>query len=86
MFVTIWSKDNCIFCDAAVKACMELADRKKGFKYKILKLNVDFEPEDFSNHFPFSNTVPQVVIDGKHLGGWAELKKELEDIGNKDSP
>jgi len=73
MKVKIWSMDNCSFCEQAIAACEEIPI-SRDFQYEIVKLYKDFEPEDFSGHFPYAKTVPQIVVDGKHVGGWDAFK------------
>lgn len=66
--VTIYSKDNCIWCDRAANLCKE-----KGVEYIVLKLGVDYEIEDFNSHFPYATTVPQIYYNGEHIGGYDDL-------------
>ena len=67
--IVIWSKENCTYCEAAINLA-----KYKGLKIKILKLDVDYEVEDFNTHFPYAETVPQIILDGKHIGGYQEFK------------
>jgi glutaredoxin len=66
--VTIYSKDGCVWCDRAASLC-----KAKGINYTVLKLGVDYEVEDFNSHFPYATTVPQIYVDGKHVGGYDDL-------------
>jgi len=68
----IYSKAGCIFCDAA----MELLD-KHNIKYEEIKVLMN---EDAKNLFKKNHwkTVPQIIDnEGKHIGGYTELKKIL---------
>jgi hypothetical protein len=58
----------------AIKACEELSTENPQFDYKVLKLYEDFEPEDFSSQFPYDKTLPQIVVDEEHIGGWSEFE------------
>ena len=71
MDVEIYSKSNCIFCD---KAKMRL----QKYNPKIQMLNKDYNREDFFKKFPNARTFPQIIINGNNIGGYAELKKWLE--------
>jgi len=42
----------------------------------VLKLGIDYEVEDFTAHFPYAKTVPQIYLDGKHIGGYLNLLDE----------
>ena len=70
MDVEIYSKSNCIFCD---KAKMRL----QKYNPKIQMLNKDYNREDFFKKFPNARTFPQIIINGKNIGGYAELKRWL---------
>ena len=71
MEVEIYSKTNCIFCD---KAKMRLQKHNP----KIHMLDQDYNRDDFLKKFPNARTFPQIIIDKKHIGGYFELKKWLD--------
>jgi glutaredoxin len=80
MHVKIWGKDNCPSCVNAESACRHLERAVKDFSYEVVKLEVDYEVEDFTSHFPYATTVPQIVMDGKHIGGWDQFVKIADDL------
>lgn len=69
MSAVIYSKDSCPFCVKAKKLL-----EQKGIEYTEKKLGVDVTKEDM---FIFLGrtvkTVPQIVLDGKYIGGYTEL-------------
>jgi glutaredoxin 1 len=67
---TIYGKDGCVWCDMAEALCKE-----KNIEYIVLKLGVDYEVEDFTSHFPYAKTVPQIYFNEKHIGGYESLTK-----------
>ena len=71
MEVEIYSKINCVFCD---KAKMRLAKENP----KIHMLDKDYSREDFFKKFPNARTFPQIIINGKNIGGYSELEKWLQ--------
>ena len=71
MEVEIYSKTNCVFCD---KAKIKLQKHSP----KIQILDKDFTRDDFLKKFPNARTFPQIIINKKHVGGYAELKRWLE--------
>jgi len=71
MDVEIYSKTNCVFCD---KAKIKLQKHSP----KIQMLDKDFTRDDFLKKFPNAKTFPQIIINKKHVGGYAELKRWLE--------
>ena len=50
------------------------------FAYDKVKqiLDKDFTRDDFLKKFPNARTFPQIIINKKHVGGYAELKRWLE--------
>jgi len=71
--IVIYSKDNCPFCDKAIG----LAKLKKT-ELTIKKLGVDFEIEDMFQMFPTAKTFPQIVLDGKNIGGYTEFSQLIK--------
>ena len=71
MKIKIFSKSNCIFCDKAKITLQK-------YNPTILMLDEDFTREDFFKKFPNARTFPQIIINEDHIGGYAELKKWLE--------
>jgi glutaredoxin 3 len=68
MEIKIYSKHNCIFCD---KAKMRLAK----YNPTVLMLDEDFTREEFFKLFPNAKTFPQIVMDGKSVGGYMDLNE-----------
>jgi glutaredoxin len=80
--IEIYGKPHCAFCDHAKKL---LTERNIEFSYTELLIQQKQQPdvnyisrEEFVKLFPSAKAVPQVLVDGKHLGGYPELKKYLE--------
>ena len=71
MEIEIYSKTNCVFCN---KAKITLQNHNP----KIHMLDKDFNRDDFFKKFPNARTFPQIIINKEHIGGYAELKKWLE--------
>lgn len=71
MQVEIWSKDACPYCDMA----------KNWFKSK----NIEYVEHRIGHHgvtremllerVPTARTVPQIIIDGRVIGGWTDLQQ-----------
>jgi glutaredoxin 3 len=72
MNFTIYSKDGCPYCSQIEKVI-----KLSKFQYEVKKLNVDFNREEFYSKFGDGSTFPQVILDGKQLGGCAETVKYL---------
>ena len=67
MRAVIWSKNNCILCTKA----KTLLDSKK-ISYEERNIEDEFSPwtpEDFFKAVPNARTFPQILIDGKYVGG-----------------
>ena len=74
MNIEIYSKDNCPFCDKAIHQAQQMVQESSN-KYVVYKLGVDFEIEDMFQIFPNARTFPQIIVDGKNIGGYAEFEQ-----------
>ena len=70
MEVIIYSKDNC-------PNCLKAKNRLDKFNPRILKLGKDISREDFFKKFSNVKSVPQVIINNNHIGGYEDLEKWL---------
>ena len=74
--VEIYSKDNCVFCDKAIKLAQQFQYGECGLQEITVKtLGVDFEMEDMMRIFPTARTFPQIVVDGKNIGGYTDFEQ-----------
>ncbi len=71
---TIFTRDGCPYCEK-IKEVMELAE----LKYVVYKLGERFDREAFYTEFGEGSTFPQVVMDGKKLGGCTDTVKYLKE-------
>lgn len=72
MRALIYSKDFCPYCDMAKKLLEE-----KGVQYKEINISKSKEPENILQEIrelTDQRTFPQVVLDGKHIGGYTDLR------------
>lgn len=68
----MYTKDSCVSCNSAKQL---LGERKIPFtEYKI---GVDLTREQVLDLFPDATSVPIVIIDGKPIGGYVDLKSLL---------
>ena len=75
MKVSIYTKDNCIWCDRA----KILLDSKK-ISFNEIDLSDDSERLKFYEKIGDNvKTVPQVFIDDKRIGGFQDLKVFLDE-------
>lgn len=79
MEVVLYTKPNCSFCVNA-KTLLNA----KGINYREFKLNEDFTRENLLELFPSARTYPVIVVDGFHIGGYAQLSEMLSEQ-KKDS-
>ena len=68
---TIYSKDQCPYCDKA-----KFALKDHDIEVKNISENVDFFKELMERN-PNARTMPQIFIDDKHVGGYDQLEKFL---------
>ena len=81
----IWTRDNCVFCTRA-KAL--LYNRSISFEERIIDVygrddrvlteNQKWVTrEELLQAYPDAKTVPQIWLDGQHIGGYTELVQKL---------
>ena len=73
MKVVVWSKYHCTFCD---QAKLLLGQREITFEEK--KIGDGYSKEELLEEIPTARSVPQIIIDGKVIGGFPELKAFLK--------
>ena len=74
MNFTVFSKEGCPYCDK-VKQVLELTNSK----FVVYTLGKQLERDAFYGEFGEGSTFPQVVCDGKKLGGSVETIKFLQE-------
>ena len=74
MNFAVYSKDGCPYCDK-IKQVMDLTK----LSYVVYNLNEDFDRDSFYGEFGQGSTFPQVVVDGKKLGGCVDTIKFLRE-------
>ncbi|MQG05398.1 MAG: hypothetical protein FI728_02780 [SAR202 cluster bacterium] len=82
MHATVYSTSKCVWCDRTISLL-------KDHNVTVTKVPVDTNPENLSEmHIHCGgnkvNTVPQVVIDGKHIGGFTETERYIYSIFPRD--
>ena len=69
--ITIYSKQPCPYCDMAKNWF-----KSKNLTYTEHKVGTNgFTREMLLEAVPTARTVPQIIIDGKLIGGWDDLLK-----------
>lgn len=71
----VWGQENCQYCDMA-KNLLE----QNGYMIEERKIGMDegnWTKEALLRAIPSARSVPQIVIDGNHIGGYPELRKML---------
>lgn len=72
MKAVVWSKYHCPFCDQA-KALLQ----SKGIPFEEKKIGDGYTKEELLEAVPNARAVPQIFLDGEHIGGFNELKQKL---------
>ena len=68
----VWSKYHCPYCDQA-KALLN----QKGIPFEERKIGDGWTKEELLESIPTARTVPQIILDGKVIGGFTELRAHL---------
>ena len=74
MNFAVYTKDGCPYCDK-VKQVLELT----GSRFVVYNLGEHFEKKECYGEFGQGSTFPQVVVDGKKLGGCVDTIKFLKE-------
>ena len=74
MNFAVYTKDGCPYCDK-VKQVLELT----GSKFVVYNLGEQFDKDSFYGEFGEGSTFPQVVCEGKKLGGCVDTIKYLKE-------
>ena len=74
MNFAVFSKEDCPYCDK-IKKVLKLTESK----FVVYTLGKDFDKQSFFNEFGENSTFPQVVCDGKKLGGCVDTIKFLQE-------
>ncbi len=70
----VYSKDGCPYCTKVIRV-LELAE----LNHVVYKLDKQFNKESFFGEFGNGSTFPQVVMNGRKLGGCTETVKYLQE-------
>ena len=74
MNFAVYTKDNCPYCEK-INQVMDLTK----LSYVVYNLNEHFDKKSFIDEFGQGSTFPQVVVDGKKLGGCVDTIKFLRE-------
>jgi glutaredoxin 3 len=74
--IVIYGKDSCSYCERAKIFC-----ESQGFDFKYLSMGEDYTREQLFETFPSAKTVPQIIINGKKIGGYDDLLTYIEETG-----
>ena len=74
MKAIVWSKPACGYC---VKAKNLL--KNKGIEYEERNIAEGWDVQDLLKQVRTARTMPQIWLDDKHVGGYYELEKALQE-------
>ena len=72
MKAIVYTKPMCGYCISAKNLL-----KSKGIEYEERYLDNQQEIKEFVEQHPTKRTMPQIWIDGEHVGGFKELKIKL---------
>ena len=73
MKAVIWSKYHCPYCDQAMALL-----QSKGYQIEERKIGDGYTKEELLEAVPNARTLPQIFIEGGHVGGFTELREYLK--------
>lgn len=72
----VWSKPLCPHCDSA-KTLL----KSKNIEFEERKIGSEWTIEQLLESIPNVKSVPQIILDGKYIGGYDKLKLYFETEG-----
>ena len=72
MKATVWSKNDCSYCDQA-KALLT----NRGIQFEEKKIGEGWTKEELLEVVPTARSVPQIFLGEEYVGGFPELKQKL---------
>lgn len=76
--IEVFSGPNCIYCERAKRLLNEY-----GLEFRELSVSEEKNLDEVTRRVPTARTIPQIFIDGEHVGGFDDLKK-MADAGGLD--
>lgn len=70
----VWSKYHCAYCDQAKDLL-----RSRGIAFEERKIGDGWTREELLEEIPAARSVPQIILNNKHIGGFTELRQYLEE-------
>jgi len=70
----VYTKENCPYC-TKIKYVLEQLE----LEHQVYKLDVDFDREEFYEKFGMGSTFPQIIVDGKSIGGCIDTLSYLKE-------
>lgn len=74
----VWSKVMCPYCDMAKNLL-----KSKNIEFEERKIGEGWTKEQLLESVPNARSVPQVILDGKYIGSYDQLKSYFENEGKK---
>ena len=72
----VWIKMQCPYCDMA-KALL----KQKNIEFEERKIGAGWTIQQLLESHPNVKSVPQIILNGKYIGGYQELKTHFETEG-----
>ena len=69
----VWSKYHCPHCDQAKDLL-----RSRNIVFEERKIGDGWTREELLEAIPTARSVPQVILNNQHIGGFTELREYLE--------
>jgi len=77
MAIIVYSKPACVYCEKAKALLTRL-----GYEYTVKVVSKDLSLEELFKELDRQiRTIPQIVIDNKHIGGYNELVEHFTSQG-----
>ena len=72
MKAIVWSKNQCTFCDQTKNLL-----KSKGIEFEERNISTNWSKDQLLEAVPTARTLPQIFLDDVYVGGFNELRAEL---------
>ena len=72
MKAIVWSKNQCTFCDQTKNLL-----KSKGIEFEERNISTNWTKDQLLEAVPTARTLPQIFLDDVYVGGFNELRAEL---------
>lgn len=71
--IEVFSGPRCVWCQAAKRLL-----NKRGLAFREMDVSDPEVLREYRKRLPGERSIPQIFIDGEHIGGFDELREQID--------